>query len=421
MLVTIEPGETAEGANRQAGVPRAAQPGRDVPGPADHDAVYDLRLGQSNSDGFYAEAARFSDQLLEAIEERAASLLDGYGDHVLGFLREAERSRGEYALDLLTLGMVLRRYAGAAESTPWWAVALARELYWLRHRSTWAKPAVDLARAAIGRFFLAPAIGRQAERPPAREGLPRLIGWLQATGEFEQEIRRLNNWRSFLDTLPQPAAARALDAAVDVFNWFQQQADIALGAYTRGVPRFLATEHARRGIREDAIFCGRPPVEYHLAMVAAELMNRGMRERFAETAAKAVLVPACMRGEHARTCKARTIGTDITCSGCDPACAVNRITIRMRRLGAKVYLVPHSTGFSQWLARWQREPETGVVAAACLLNILPGGYEMRARRIPSQCVLLDFPGCQKHWRREGIPTQLNEERLVRIATACHPA
>jgi hypothetical protein len=93
------------------------------------------------------------------------------------------------------------------------------------------------------------------------------------------------------------------------------------------------------------------------------------------------------------------------------------MTRRMRSLGAKVYLVPHSTGFSRWLDRWQREPDTGVVAVACLLNILPGGYEMRARQIPSQCVPLDFPGCHKHWRSKAIATSLNEERLVQIVAS----
>jgi hypothetical protein len=88
----------------------------------------------------------------------------------------------------------------------------------------------------------------------------------------------------------------------------------------------------------------------------------------------------------------------------------------MRELGVKVYIVPHASGFSRWLRRWQHEHETGVAAVACLLNILAGGYEMRARGIASQCVPLDYPGCQKHWRRMGIPTAVNEERLVRIVT-----
>ena len=51
-----------------------------------------------------------------------------------------------------------------------------------------------------------------------------------------------------------------------------------------------------------------------------------------------------------------------------------------------------------------------------MLNILPGGYEMRARRIASQCVPLDFPGCQKHWMAEDFATSVNEERLVQIVT-----
>ena len=87
-----------------------------------------------------------------------------------------------------------------------------------------------------------------------------------------------------------------------------------------------------------------------------------------------------------------------------------------RKLGAKVYLVPHSSGFSRWLDRWERERGVGVIAVACMLNILPGGYDMRSRRIASQCLPLDYPGCKKHWDKEGSPTAVNEDRLVRIIT-----
>ena len=66
------------------------------------------------------------------------------------------------------------------------------------------------------------------------------------------------------------------------------------------------------------------------------------------------------------------------------------------------------------LRRWSRSPEYGVVAVACLLNIAPGGYEMRELEIPSQCVLLDWCGCSKHWHPQGVPTDLNDRRLVTI-------
>ncbi|MGA7244111.1 MAG: DUF116 domain-containing protein, partial [Terracidiphilus sp.] len=189
---------------------------------------------------------------------------------------------------------------------------------------------------------------------------------------------------------------------------------------TKGVNRFLFGEYARRGCREDQIFCGRPPVEYHLNMLAAEVMNRGLQNSFERTTRKVVLVPACMRGAKAAICKSRIHGVDMTCMACDPDCAVNHITQHMRKLGATVYLVPHSSGFSRWLARWEREPGVGVTAVACMLNILPGGYNMRSRRIASQCLPLDYPGCKKHWDPKGFATTINEDRLVRIIVAARP-
>lgn len=389
---------------------------RSTPGKVSlNDLVYDLRLGGDNSDGFYRDIAQFSDRVLAEIEKRMGSRLDDYASYVQVELREAGRSRGEYDLDLLILGLALGRYMGAAESTRGWVVVVARELYWLRRESPWTKPWADLGRAFISRFFLAPKIGLKTKLAPnSLYGFQRLLDWLQATGEFEQEIRRLNNWKSFLGTLSKDDASSWIKNSVELFDWFEHEAASALGAYTAGVEEFLSCEHAHRGVREDQIFCGRPPVEYHLAMAATEIMNRGLRQRFDQMRKKLVLVPACMGNKSISACQAKVIGVDIACTGCDPECTISRITRQMRDQGATVYLVPHSSGFGRWLERWQHEPDTGVVAVACLLNILPGGYDMRARRIPSQCVPLDYPGCDKHWRRERLPTGLNEERLVWI-------
>jgi hypothetical protein len=168
--------------------------------------------------------------------------------------------------------------------------------------------------------------------------------------------------------------------------------------------------------REDLLMRIKPAVEYQLNMVAAEVMNRGLRDSFRGTPEKVVLLPGCMRGDRSRTCKARIEGVDMTCAGCDPNCAINRITRQMRAHDIGVYIVPHTTGFSRWLARWEHA-EVGVTAVACVLNIFPGGLEMRERGIAAQCLPLDFPGCRKHWDAKGFPTAANEKHLVRIATA----
>jgi hypothetical protein len=378
--------------------------------------IYDLRGAEASSDRCYADAAVFSTEVLAEAERRAGPVLDGFSQYAGTVLSQPERSRGEYALELLTLGIALKLYAPAAQNTPRLVVLLARVLLAVRNRSQWLKPKADLARALLFRRFLPRFAVAGPQQDLHKHCLPRLLGWLRASGEFTQEAQRLRNWQAYLRTLPDNAAENCLRIAAEYFSWFENASACALGPYTKGVPPFLAGEYARRGIREDQLFCGRGMVEYHLGLVAAEIMNRVLRPSFDLTPRKAVLLPACMRGARSATCRARIVGVDLTCTGCDPNCTIHRITRRMRQLGVPVYIVPHSTGFSRWLQRWQREHGIGVVAVACLLNILAGGYEMRARGIASQCVLLDFPGCENHWRPERIPTGVNEDRLVQIVT-----
>jgi uncharacterized protein len=380
--------------------------------------IYDLRLREGRSDSFYAEASRLTDKVLLEIQDREGTTLQDYGTYVQKELLEPIRSRGEYAIELLMMGLVLQRYAGAAENTPRWAVRLARGLFRLRCNFFKIKPATDLVRASVIRAFLMPKIGCETTPGWRRlKGLRPLIDWLRATGEFEQEARRLENWSRFLDALPEEEAERVLISSLEIFDWFHRESNEVLGRYTPGVKAFLSQELCKRGPREDQLFCAKVPVEYHLNMVAAETMNRGLRADFEQTTKRVVLVPGCMRGARAGTCQADLTGTDIACAACDPACPVNQITTRLREKGTEVFMVLHSTGFSRWLQRWQRAQGYGVTAVACLLNILPGGYEMRDRGIASQCVPLDFPGCSKHWDREGIATAVNEERLVRIVAA----
>jgi hypothetical protein len=79
--------------------------------------AYDLRLGEETSQRFYGDVAAFSARVIGEIEIRAAAVLHGYSRYVRDALGEADRSRGEYGLELLTLGMALRIYSGVAVAT----------------------------------------------------------------------------------------------------------------------------------------------------------------------------------------------------------------------------------------------------------------------------------------------------------------
>src|SRR4051812_8021832 len=191
--------------------PQNCSPERDSQAPvgteadARHELVYDLRLDGESSERFYTDVAEFSARVVAEIENRAAAGLGGYSQYVTRVLREAPRSRGEYGLELLTVGMAIRLYGEVAAATPRWAMDLARELFGLRRRSPRMKPVADFLRAGLFQLFMrkkmlrarTPLSRSQARTQTSYQGLPRLVEWLHATGEFEQEWRRVDNWRRY--------------------------------------------------------------------------------------------------------------------------------------------------------------------------------------------------------------------------------
>jgi hypothetical protein len=378
--------------------------------------IYDLTNGEEGSNAFFNKVAEFAECVVAEAEHRAAPLLDEYNGYMRFATSEPARTRGEHALELLTLGMTLRLYSLAAARTPEWAVGIADWLLRARRRSEWLKPAADFARGCVFRFCFATPADTTDPGLARVSRLPRLLRWLEATGEFREETARLRHWQGYLDAASSHASTTCLQTAVCFFDWFAAEAAEALGGYTKGVRAFLGGAYLRRGVREDRFFCGRRPVEYHLGMVAAEIMNQALEPEFELTTERVLLVPACMRGARAATCKALVTGLDMICMGCDPECQVHQVSSRMRQQGVRVHVVPHATGFSRWLERWQGEKGVGVAAVACLLNILPGGYEMRRRGIASQCVPLDHPGCRKHWGPQNLSTRVNQEKLVQLVT-----
>jgi hypothetical protein len=121
-----------------------------------------------------------------------------------------------------------------------------------------------------------------------------------------------------------------------------------------------------------------------------------------------------MRLKEDAECRALRKGKDISCTHCSAQCEVNKLTKLGIIDGFDVAIIPHSSDFSEWLERWKGNKEVGVVGVACVLNLLTGGYETKALGIPAQCVFLDYCGCQKHWDKTGIPTQLNKTQLSTI-------
>jgi hypothetical protein len=378
--------------------------------------TYSLRDGQRRSETYYRDIAAFSDEVLAEAEGRAGALVAAFQTYLRQTEWEAPRSRPEYAFELLSLGVLWRVYAGDALSLTRMPQRMLTSLVRWRRKENYLKPAVDFLRGVLGSLFLLPDKNPSAAPSvPDLDQLERLLDWLAATGDFEQELKRLRIWRDFLASQPPQDLAESLAAITSLAAWFEVRSQAVLGHYTPHVERFLAETHPSYRWREDAIFCGRRRVEYHLNMIGTEIMNRAFREAFLDTERKAVLVPPCMKGQPDDKCQARPTPFGARCAGCTPGCRVHQLTRLGEKHGFEVLLMPDELSvFSTGAVKPVEGDAVGIIGISCVLTNASGGWETRDLGIPTQGVLLDYCGCRYHWHKEGIPTDINVIQLLRV-------
>jgi len=336
-------------------------------------------------------------------------MVDGHMALLGAGTEEPVRSRGEYAIELLTFGLLRSAYGSLAASTSPEGIARMAELWRVRSTDPDRKSAVDAER---GRLFLDLLLrdGSFVGSVDIDDG--RLVDWLAATGEFVEESLRMRTWMPGSGAFWSPA--EFIQATDSLAEWFIHRAREVLGRWTTGVAGF------RKGIleagiaREDLFLVTREEPLYHLNMVGSEVMNRGFLPGFRSRPRKVVLVPGCMRARSDKNCQALRDGLDISCTRCHDGCEVAALDRLGEQHGFRVFVVPHASSFTAWLRHWRNDVSTALIAVACPLHLVPGGYEMRGLELEAQCILLQYSGCSRHWDPAGTPTRLDGSRLLEL-------
>ena len=381
--------------------------------------TYSLRDGQKFSDAYYKNIATFTAEVLARLEAHLLSTIQSFQSYLEMNGIENSRTVHEYAFELLVLGVLWTVYAPAALRLPAMPQRTLARLAGLREQRPGLKAVVDLLRGLLAWAFLASPDGAQpppeaTSTGPSLDDLNRLLKWLAATGDFNQEILRLNTWQGFFSQLEADEAAAVLETCHSLAAWFESRSEEALGRYTPNVENFLAETHPDYRWREDAIFCGRRRVEYHLGMVGIEVLNRAFRQAFLATRRRILLVPPCMCRPKEK-CKAQQTSFGARCAHCTPGCRVNQLTCLGEKNGFGVFVLPDELSvFSTRGPKPQAVDGLGLVGVSCVLTNLGGGWETRQMGVPAQGIPLDYCGCKWHWHREGISTDINLHQLLRV-------
>lgn len=366
--------------------------------------TYELRE-EGSSLAYYTTVAQFADEVAAEAAGLVGPLLTDFQRYLRESAPETVCSDEEDLVDLLTLGTLWQVYCDDALQLGTLPQQILAGLAHLRQSGGYLKPGVDFLRGILGTIFLQVEDSRDPITPTLKY-LEELLQWLAATGEFTQEIRRLERWRAYFGTLSGTEVADGLASVITLAAWFELRSEAVLGRYTGHVEQFLKEVHPQHRWREDVIFCGRRRVEYHLNMVGAELMNRAFRPAFLRTVRKEVLLPGCLRARSEEECPALSTPLGYRCVGCTPQCRVHRLKRFGEAHGFGVAVITHESSFNG-KGVGQTDDSLGIVGIACVLNLIAGGWKAKALGLPAQCVLLDYCGCKNHWHPEGVVTDLN--------------
>lgn len=372
---------------------------------------YDLRSDNKDAKEYYSDAELFQNEIIHYLDKEFHNDIQKMMAYIVKNNLEKLRSYEEYMFETVVIGVLWKNYIQFGTVFNKKHLNYFSRLKELR-KNKLIKKYIDWLRGVLSQIILT----KKAQKPvvPHINELSKLENWLDAAGEFDEEIIRIKQWNMYMQEAGDEESHRLLMKMISAAYYLETRGLERLGKYTSSYGKFIKTNKRRYFMREDRIFCMRRENEYFLNMLGAAVMNGAFKRQYQKTNDKVVLLPRCMSLGGGEKCSGTNMGMYIDCIQCSKECNVSKVKSEGLKQGFKIMVIPHSSNFTKTLEQWRDQDKTGVVGVACILNLLTGGFEMRKMGIPGQCVLLDFCGCKKHWDRNGIETSIDVEQLNKI-------
>ena len=352
--------------------------------------TYSLKGGQSTSNNYYEKAERLSNKVILNLSQNGKEYLQDYMEYIEKNKVEELRTKEEYAVELLFIGVILMEYSEYAYGfNPKWN-GVFKGLNSLRNKER-IKGKVDIIK---GRVILKVLLKKKKIKKLDLDLFKKILSWLGCTGDFKEEVFRLNIWMGFLSEKDPNYAEKFLSFALKEGEYLLREGQYYLGEYISMVKDYLSTYEVIHRNKEDIIYCGKGEIQYIFNMVCAEILNKIYKEKFLRCKEKIVFAPACMK-QTLKPCLSLKEKFGYVCKRCSKECNINKLTTLGKSLDFKVYVIPHETNLLN--AKRENNEKIGIIGIACVLNLMSGGWKaLRLGFIP-QCVILEECGCSNHW------------------------
>jgi len=369
--------------------------------------TYFLCESNESSTEFYKKNLNFSKKVLNKLEDNFSNDINDYMNYINKNNMEQLRSKSEYLLEILMIGVFWKEHVNKAISLSKIPRNILIKLSTLREKES-IKKIVDINRGLLEYLFLNRRSNDKVKI--SLENYKKLVNYLKACGDYKEEAKRLEVWISYFFSLNKNKVEKILTSYLEFAKYFEDISQEVLGIYTKNVNLFLKNIDKKYKYREDFLFCSRKEVEYHLNMVGAQIMNEAYRKEFLKTKEKGLLLPSCMRIKDEKNCKAIKTEEGYICNSCSKNCNVNKYDKLGKKYNFQVYIIPHESSIS--VKNKIKDGHIGIIGVACVLNLISGGLKAKNLGFVPQCVFLDYCGCKDHWHDKGIITDINMSYLL---------
>ncbi len=369
--------------------------------------TYFLCESNESSTEFYKKNLNFSKKVLNKLEDNFSNDINDYMNYINKNNMEQLRSKSEYLLEILMIGVFWKEHVNKAISLSKIPRNILIKLSTLREKES-IKKIVDINRGLLEYLFLNRRSNDKVKI--SLENYKKLVNYLKACGDYKEEAKRLEVWISYFFSLNKNKVDKILTSYLEFAKYFEDISQEVLGIYTKNVNLFLKNIDKKYKYREDFLFCSRKEVEYHLNMVGAQIMNEAYRKEFLKTKEKGLLLPSCMRIKDEKNCKAIKTEEGYICNSCSKNCNVNKYDKLGKKYNFQVYIIPHESSIS--VKNKIKDGHIGIIGVACVLNLISGGLKAKNLGFVPQCVFLDYCGCKDHWHDKGIITDINMSYLL---------
>lgn len=369
--------------------------------------TYFLCESNESSTEFYKKNLNFSKKVLNKLEGNFSNDINDYMNYINKNNMEQLRSKSEYLLEILMIGVFWKEHVNKAISLSKIPRNILIKLSTLREKES-IKKIVDINRGLLEYLFLNRRSNDKVKI--SLENYKKLVNYLKACGDYKEEAKRLEVWISYFFSLNKNKVEKILTSYLEFAKYFEYISQEVLGIYTKNVNLFLKNIDKKYKYREDFLFCSRKEVEYHLNMVGAQIMNEAYRKEFLKTKEKRLFLPSCMRIKDEKNCKAIKTEEGYICNSCSKNCNVNKYDKLGKKYNFQVYIIPHESSIS--VKNKIKDGHIGIIGVACVLNLISGGLKAKNLGFVPQCVFLDYCGCKDHWHDKGIITDINMSYLL---------